>query len=185
MRSLAMPWRIVIALLAIPVGLALVIGLPLGLWYLVSFMSEWVDMLVFVPGFALYVLGVCVPLGLVQFFRWRGRRPSGPFRLPRPVLAGRRGRDRHRARQALLVAHVAVLFWLMFILAAALPPLAAVALAGQRMGVVTTWRRALAGLLAGSLLSTHLTILLTAGEPVGVCACAATARHDGARAGFA
>jgi RsiW-degrading membrane proteinase PrsW (M82 family) len=52
------------------------------------------------------------------------------------------------------------LFWLCFPLAAALPPLAALAVAGRRLGYAATWNRVMGGILAGGLLSTSLTIVL-------------------------
>jgi RsiW-degrading membrane proteinase PrsW (M82 family) len=162
MRPIGFARRFVIALLAIPLGIALVLGLPLGVLYLLSFVSQWVDMLVFVPGFALYVLGACVPVGLVQFGRWRERRASGPLRLPSATWLAVGAVVAIGVGQLLLWARTALLFWPVFVLAAALPPLVALAVAAQRIGAGTTWRRALAGLLAGSLLATHLTILLTA-----------------------
>jgi RsiW-degrading membrane proteinase PrsW (M82 family) len=160
MRPLGFIWRFVAALFAIPVGVALVVGLPLGFLYLLSFASEWVDLLIFVPGFALYVLGFCVPVGLVQFSRWHARRPSSPLRLPGALWLGNAAVASIIAGYLFLATGVSVLFWAMFVLGAALPPLTALGLAVQRIGA-TTWRRALAGVLSGSLLSTHLTILLT------------------------
>jgi RsiW-degrading membrane proteinase PrsW (M82 family) len=87
--------------------------------------------------------------------------------------------------QLAIVLRLWPLYWLAFVPAAALPPLTALALAAQRIGpghsrfehggladgvvgssgggggVGTTWRRALGGLLTGSLLSTTLAVLLS------------------------
>jgi RsiW-degrading membrane proteinase PrsW (M82 family) len=62
--------------------------------------------------------------------------------------------------QLMLATHIHALFWLSFPLAAALPPLAALAVAGRRLAYATTWGRVMGGMLAGALLSTTLTILL-------------------------
>jgi RsiW-degrading membrane proteinase PrsW (M82 family) len=161
MRPLRFVWRFILVLVAIPVVVALVVGLPLGFVYLLSFASEWVELLIFVPGFAMYVLGFCVPVGLVQFTRWQAGRPSTPFRLPGSLWLATAAVASIGVGYGLLSAGVAVLFWPVFVLAAALPPLTALGLALQRIGTLTTWRRALAGVLSGSLLSTYLTILLT------------------------
>jgi hypothetical protein len=90
MRPLRFVWRFVLVLIAIPVVVALVVGLPLGFLYLLSFASEWGELLIFVPGFALYVLGFCVPVGLVQFTRWPPLRSHqsawGTYCCPRASL---------------------------------------------------------------------------------------------------
>ena len=59
-------------------------------------------------------------------------------------------------QQSRVSALVLPFFWL----AAALPPLVALALASARLGGATTWRRAIFGLLIGSLVSTTVTLLL-------------------------
>ncbi len=158
--------KILLALMAPPVGLALLVGIPLGAFALVDILFEEAMLALFVPGFALYVFAICLPAGLYHAAQKIGRAPSGAFRLPSVLWLGA------GAVAAIAIGHVLLgasgsrspfVFWFFFILSAALPPLAALALAGQRLGYATSWRRLAAGWLSGSLLSTHLTILLGAG----------------------
>ncbi|MFN8522704.1 MAG: PrsW family glutamic-type intramembrane protease [Chloroflexota bacterium] len=110
-------------------------------------------------GALLYVLLFCVPVGL-RVLLSRGGRLAQPLRLPHPLVIG------GVAFAAIVVGQIATLgaltvlalpgFWL----AAMLPPLAALAFACLRLPGATTWRRALFGLLTGSLLSTTVTLLL-------------------------
>ena len=88
------------------------------------------------------------------------RARSGGFRLPGVawLAAG--------AAVAIVLGQVAQLtgtggfFWLFFLLAAALPPLAALALAAQRLGYAASAGRIVGGVFCGALLSTFLTLLL-------------------------
>src|SRR5712671_2423865 len=105
MRTLDFVWRFCVALAALPLGFALILGLPLGVLYLLSFISGWVGLTVFVPGFALYVLGVCVPVGLVQWRRWKTKQPSSILRLPGAVWLGGAAVLAIGLGQLLLVAH--------------------------------------------------------------------------------
>jgi RsiW-degrading membrane proteinase PrsW (M82 family) len=145
------------------VGLALLASLPYALYSLLFFIFREVSLLTFVPGMLLYLFLFCVPLGLIQWRRWADRHPSESLRLPPAALLAGVAVAAILVGQLFKAGGVAPLFWPCFLLAAGLPPLVALAFASQRLGHVTTWRRALAGLLAGSLLSTHLTILLSAG----------------------
>src|SRR5712691_11898438 len=61
--------------------------------------------------------------------RESGVEPSGPLRLPGPPWMAVGAAIAIVAGQAMLVTHNAALFWLPFLLAAALPPLVALALA--------------------------------------------------------
>ena len=153
--------RFLLLFAALLLAAALVLGLSPGVFALLSLVSRWVELVWFVPGFALYVLGLCA-LGLVQWSRRASGQPSGPVRLPSAWWLGGGAVLAIALGQALLVTGSAPLFWPCFVLAAALPPLAALSLATQRLGGVTTWRRALAGLLSGSLLATQLAVLLGA-----------------------
>jgi RsiW-degrading membrane proteinase PrsW (M82 family) len=162
MRAWAFAWRFLVALAAIPVGIALLLGVPLGALYLLGFLSEWVELVVFVPAFALYIFGICVPLGVVQWRRHEARQPSTPIRLPSTPLLICTAILAIILGQLLLLARVLLLFWPVYVLAAALPPLIALGQAVQRVGGATTWRRGIAGLLSGSFISTQLTIFLTA-----------------------
>src|SRR5262249_39270361 len=112
------------------------------------------------PGILLYVIAICLPAGLAIWAGHRGGRESRPLRLlgPLPIAAGAAaaialGQIAQFGRMSLLVL---ICFWL----AAALPPLAAFALASGRLGAVTTWRRGIFGLVIGSLVSTTLTLML-------------------------
>jgi hypothetical protein len=138
---------------------ALLLGLSAGVFFLVSLVSRWVELVSFVPGFALYVLSLCA-LGLVQWSRRTSGQPSSPVRLPSAWWLGGGAVLAIALGHALLVTGSALLFWLCFVLAAALPPLAALSLAAQRLGEVTTWRRALAGLVSGSFLARYADRLL-------------------------
>jgi RsiW-degrading membrane proteinase PrsW (M82 family) len=147
---------------ALVVGLALFGGLPL-VAYLLLYLLLGSSVFFFFPGLLLYLLLICLPFGLVQWIKKASGQPSGPLRLPSVVGLVVATAAAIVSGQLLLVNGVGPLFWFCFLLAAALPPLAALALASQRLGPATTWRRMLAGLLAGSLLSTNLTILLSVG----------------------
>ena len=165
MRRIRTGATVLLALAALPVGLVLLLSFPLATFALLSFLFEETTLLLFAPGIALYAFGYCLPAGL---YHWRGRathRPSRPFGLPGIAWMGGGAALAIAVGQLLLITHD-LWFWLFFVLAAALPPLAALALAAHRLGPVTTWRRATAALLSGSLLSTHLTILLGVGVSV-------------------
>ena len=121
-----------------------------------------VDWLLVVPGAALYVFGFCIPAAIYHWMRQRAGLPSGAFRLPGMFWLAGGAALAIAFGQILLSNQVVQLFWFFFILAAGLPPLAALGLAAQRLGPLTTWRRVTAGIVSGSLFSTHLTILLSA-----------------------
>jgi RsiW-degrading membrane proteinase PrsW (M82 family) len=152
----------VLVLVGLPVGIALVVGLPLGLSALLAFLFTETLLALFLPGILLYIFGFCVPVGLYHCYRKGEGAPSGAFRLPRVAWLAGGAVVAVVIGQLLLVARSDLLFSLCFLLAAALPPLVALGLSGERLGYQTTWRRLMAGVLSGSLLSTHLTVLLSA-----------------------
>ena len=158
-RLRALGWTL-LAVAALPIGFALLLGLPLGMLALLAFLFGELELTLFVPGFALYIFLFCVPAGFIHWRRRTDGKSSAPLRLPSVALLGLAAALSVGVGQAMLVMHSRPLFWVCFVLAAALPPIAALGLASQRLPGATTWRRAMAGWLSGSLLSTHLTILL-------------------------
>lgn len=163
MRALGCLAKGLLALAALPIVLSLLLFIPLGAFALLSFLLGEVRAMSFVPAIALYLFGFCLPVGLYQWSRRGSGHPSGAFRLPGIVWLAGGAAAAIVLGQILLVGGPGWAFSLAFLLAAALPPVAALGLAAQRLGPITTWRRVLAGLLSGSLLSTHLTILLAVG----------------------
>lgn len=155
--------KLTLALVVALVAAVLLLSLPFGVFRLLGFLFGEVELLLFMQGFVLYLFFFCAPVGLTQWARKQRGVVSSPLRLPSAAWIGGAAALAILVGQWLLVTKTSVLFWPFFVLAAALPPLAALALASQRLGPATTWRHALAGLLAGSLLSTHLTILLGVG----------------------
>lgn len=112
------------------------------------------------PGILLYVVAVCLPVGLTIWIRKRSGSESGTFRMPGPLPIAAGAAAAIGLGQVFQLGRVPFLILIFFWLAAALPPLAALALASQRLGPVTTWRRALFGLVCGSLFSTTATLLV-------------------------
>src|SRR4051812_33183827 len=112
------------------------------------------------PGILLYVIAICLPAALTIWMRKRSGGESGAFQLPGPLLFAAGAAGAIVLGQLFQVGRVSLLVLLTFWLAAALPPLAALALASQRLPNVTTWRRAIFGLVTGSLLSTTSVLLL-------------------------
>src|SRR4051794_20823421 len=112
------------------------------------------------PGILLYVIAICLPAGLVIWMRKRSGGESAAFQLPGPLLFAAGAAGAVGLGQLFQVGRVSLLVLLTFWLAAALPPLATLALASQRLGTVTTWRRAVFGLVIGSLVSTTSVLLL-------------------------
>ncbi|MBI4491536.1 MAG: PrsW family intramembrane metalloprotease [Chloroflexi bacterium] len=160
MRALRSVGKVLLVLAFLPLAVLLVASLPLAAYNLVTFLFGQAALGLFAPGVAVYVLGFCVPVGLYQWSHMG--KPSRPCRLPQPLWLGLGAAAAIGLGQVLLATRSGGLFWALFVAAAALPPLAALALAVQRLGPITTWRRALAGILSGSLLSTHLAIALSA-----------------------
>ena len=142
-------------------GLFVVLSLPAGLGYLLFFVLQETWLAFLVPALGVFVVGC----GSVAAFHWfrRGDGKSGAFSLPPALWLAVGAALAIAGGLARLMSGRLLLFWPGFILAAALPPLAALALAGQRLPGATTWRRVLAGFTFGSLLSVHATILLTVG----------------------
>ena len=161
MRAVGLVAKVLLGLAVLLAGAALLVGLPLGVYALVGFLFREM-LLLLVPGVGLYVFGFCAPVGLYHWRRKAAGVPSGAFRLPGVAWLAGGSAVAILVGRVLLLERAAPLFWPFFILAAALPPLTALACAAHRLGKITSWRRVMAGILSGSLLSTHLTILLGA-----------------------
>lgn len=160
MPGLRTTGKILLGLAALPVAAALLSGIPLGAYALVSFLFKEAMFGFFVPAFAIYTFGVCGALGAYHLARRASGAASGRFSMPGVVWLAGGAVAAILVGQVLLAGRNASFFWLFFLMAAALPPLAALALANQRLGPVTTWRRTAAGIVSGSVLSTHIAILL-------------------------
>lgn len=113
------------------------------------------------PGIVLFMLLVCLPLGLLVWGQGRAGRESRPFRLPGPLPIAAAAAAAIVLGQIALLGRASFLTLLTFLLAAALPPLVPLALASRRLAGATTWRRATFGFCVGGLLSTTLTLLLS------------------------
>ncbi|MHB1133522.1 MAG: PrsW family glutamic-type intramembrane protease [Chloroflexota bacterium] len=149
-------------LLAMVLGIAYLATLPLAVYYLLNFLIEELMISVFVPPVAVLMLAC----GWAALTQWRAHNlglSSGPLRLPAPLWFGAVTLGGLGLGQAMTGGRFWTGMMLVFPVVAAAPPLAALALAARRLPELTTWRRALAGLVTGAALSTHLTILLTAG----------------------
>src|SRR3954452_19182654 len=85
------------------------------------------------PGILLYVVAICLPAGLTIWMRKRSGGESGAFQLPGPLLFAAGAAGAIGLGQLFQVGRVSLLVLLTFWLAAALPPLAALALASQRL----------------------------------------------------
>ncbi len=112
------------------------------------------------PGILLYVIAICLPAGLIVWAQQRSGKASRPLRLPGPLPLAAGAAAAIVLGQLLQLARISVLVLPFFWLAAALPPLVALALASGRLGGATTWRQAIFGLVMGSLVSTTATLLL-------------------------
>lgn len=153
--------KVLLAIGLIVFAPALLLGLVLGFFLFAIWVFGFSNAILYLPGMALYVLGFCTPVGLYQWSKRSGGQPSGPFRLPGVAWIAGGALVATGLGQIMLATHTYDFFWLVFVLAAAFPPLTALALASQRLGAVTTWRRIVAGLLAGSLLSPAIALFLT------------------------
>jgi hypothetical protein len=71
-----------LVLVVLVVGLVLLVSLPSIAYWLLLFLLGSGGAFFFFPGLLLYLLLVCVPLGLAQWARKAAGRPSGPLRLP-------------------------------------------------------------------------------------------------------
>ena len=109
--------------------------------------------------FGVYLL-VCLAVGLFHLVRRAGGKDSGIFRTPAVGWFAAAAAVAIVLGQFLLLGRELWAFGFFFFFAAALPPLAALALAGGRLDPTTTWRRILAGVVTGSVVSIPLTILL-------------------------
>ena len=68
MSPLRLVGTALILLATLPVALLLLVSLPLGLFALMSFVFGETIPLLFAPGVAVYILGICVPVGV---YHWR------------------------------------------------------------------------------------------------------------------
>jgi hypothetical protein len=123
----------------------------------VSFEAQLVK---YVAAAAIYLLLICVPVGIYHLICRILKRKSGDFRPPRFgwLAVG--------AVATIVVSPLVrseILDSILFLAAAALPALTALSLAAGRIGPVTTWRRVAAGILTGSTISVQLTILMSTG----------------------
>jgi RsiW-degrading membrane proteinase PrsW (M82 family) len=145
--------------LVLIVLLLLLVGAGSGGFAIVFFLFGEAELASAIPAFGVYLLG-CVAAGLFHLAR-RGAGNSQGFRVPAVAWWAVGAAVSVVVGQALLAGRERLLFGVFFFLAASLPPLAALALASGRLGPITTWRRIMAGVVVGSLVSTHLTILVT------------------------
>ena len=161
MSTLRILKRILLILGMVLLGPLLLLGLLLGVILSFSFLSGFTAAMIFLPGMALYVFGFCLPFGLIQWRRMARGQSSSPFRLPGVAWLGAGAVVAIAVGQIMLATHTYDFYWLIYVLAAALPSLTALALANQRLGNLTTWRRIIASLIAGSLLSPLIALFLT------------------------
>jgi hypothetical protein len=159
--------RVVLAVLALAIGLALFVSLPMAVFRLLSIVLHETMLGIFFPGFALYVAATAVVV-LVHLSRRARGISSRPFTLY--------GTGRYLAAtvialvigQLLMLVGSSGVHWLPFVVAASAPAIAPIAYASARLGPCTTWRRFLLAAVSGSILSTHLTVFL--GGAVGLIA---------------
>lgn len=112
------------------------------------------------PAILLYVVAICLPAALTIWIAHRADKESRPIRLPGPLPIAAGAAAAIVLGQVAQFGRISPLILACFWLAAALPPLASLALASGRLDGATTWRRALFGLVIGSLVSTTVTLLL-------------------------
>ncbi|MBI2954701.1 MAG: PrsW family intramembrane metalloprotease [Chloroflexi bacterium] len=160
MRIIGFVVKLIGLIVGLPVVFFLLLLLPFGV---LMFSSVFAMATPVAIALALYVFGFCVPAGLWQLAN-KGRVPSGAFRLPGVFKLAALAFAAVAIGQVVLVMGdgVGPLFVVLALPAAMLPPLAALSLAVQRLGPITTWRRVQAGLIAGSTLSIYLTFFLSA-----------------------
>lgn len=157
-------WLKVLAVLALCIlGFPILVTIPTGMVVLLEFLQKESWFAFFFPGILVFIGLVCVPAAVMHLVAKARGTPSHAFHLPSAAVLGVGAVVSIAAGQLLIRGDDPVLFCAAFILAAALPPLTAVAVASSRLRNATTWRHMWAGLLSGSLLSPHLAILLTVG----------------------
>ncbi|MFN8498683.1 MAG: PrsW family glutamic-type intramembrane protease [Anaerolineae bacterium] len=122
------------------------------------------DAMYWLPGAAsigVYLVGFCLPATIYILATSGEHSRRRVFRLPSWVWFAVGAPIAIVAGQSLLLSRNGWFFWLPGILAAGFAPLAAVALADQRLNYPTTWRRALIGIVSGSILAPMLTLLVS------------------------
>lgn len=140
------------------IGIVFTIGIGgMGVLLMLFLAASWP---LAAPGILLFVVAICLPAGLVIWGAHRAGKVSRPLRLPGPLPIAAGAAAAIVLGQIAQYGRITPLILICFWLAAALPPLVSVALAAGRLGGATTWRRALFGLVVGSLFSTTLTLLL-------------------------
>ena len=136
-----------------------VIGLS-GIGFILLLIFDELDLPFAAPGILLFLMLICLPLGMVTWGQQRSGGQSRPLRMPGPLLVAAGAAAVIVLGQLAQLGRVSPVVMICFWLAAALPPLVAVALASQRLPDVTTWRRAIFGLVVGGMGSTTLTLLV-------------------------
>lgn len=144
--------------LAVILGLFFIMSGGLGLLLLLLLFGEGP---LAGPGILLFLLLICVPLGLLVWGQGRAGQQSRPLRLPGPLPIAAAAAAAIVLGQLVLFSRASFLMLVTFVLAAGLPPLVPLALASRRLPGLTTWRRAIFGLCVGGLLSTTLTLLVS------------------------
>ncbi|MFQ5811723.1 MAG: HEAT repeat domain-containing protein [Anaerolineae bacterium] len=150
-------------MLAVLFGLFLLLELGGGLLALGFFGFAGANLFLwFISGAILYLLFIGGGAGY-HWVRVRQGKPSSPTRMPGAIwfavafLAVLALGHLHLLGEA-----VPVSFGLFFLLGAAIPPLATVAVGIQRLAIPVSWRQFAVGLVSGSILSVNLALLLEA-----------------------
>ena len=157
-RGSGTPIGTILFVLALVVGMVVIASGGLGA---IVFLLVYGFESMAVPGILLFMLVVCLPLGLLVWGQGRSGRESSPLRLPGPLLIAAIAAGAIVVGQLALLSRVSFVTLFTFVLAASLPPIVPLALASRRLVWATTWRRAIFGFCVGGLLSTTLTLLVS------------------------
>lgn len=120
----------ILFLVAVIVGLLVVASGGIGV--IVLLVLYGVESLA-APSIVLFMLLVCLPLGLLVWGQGRMGRASRPFRLPGPLPIAAGAAAAIVLGQIALLGRASALMLLTFLLAAALPPIVSLALASRRL----------------------------------------------------
>src|SRR4029079_7525809 len=74
--------KTILVVAALMIGLNLLFALPMAAFGLLDFLFGERELMLFAPGFALYVFGFCLPAGFIHWRRRSDRKASAPLRLP-------------------------------------------------------------------------------------------------------